>query len=266
MINGVMPLCAPSIGVIVLALTGWRSIYGLMAAWGLMLFFSVRFGLAESIRRKNPNALAPRQLFASYREVICHPVCRAATLINAFCFGTMFAFISGSPILFMQEMHLSADAFGVLFSLTVAGSMGGTFAANLLHRGGMQIRRVLAIGLVAMLTATLVLLVLSGLRLYGALPMAGLICLSNFGMGMVGPNASYSAMQVMPHLAGPTSAVLSSTQMVVAAGSAALMSALFSVLGPTAMATAMFGFAALASLTFFTGPKVTAHGTPTAHR
>ena len=255
-INGIMPLTAPSIGVAVLGLAGWRAIYGLMTAGGLILFFGVLAGLGETIRRRNPDALSPHGLFGGYRSVLIHPVSARASLVNAFGFGTMFAFISGSPIFLIDAMHLPGRVFGLIFACAITGSILGTFASTVLIRRKRPANNVMAAGLILMLAATGTLLALSLAGSYVLLPMVGLFFLSNFGMGMVGPNASYAAVQYLPELAGPASAVLASTQMVIGAISSSLMAGLFAVVGPAAMPAAMAGFAVLAAAVYFTRPQV----------
>ncbi|WP_336799321.1 MFS transporter [Kaistia sp. MMO-174] len=73
LILGLMPMIAPTLGAIILVSFGWRSVYVAMAGAGLVLLAAVIFGFAESIRARNPNALAPRHLLASYGEVLRHP-------------------------------------------------------------------------------------------------------------------------------------------------------------------------------------------------
>ncbi|MGB8602025.1 MAG: multidrug effflux MFS transporter [Rhizomicrobium sp.] len=259
MINGLMPLTAPTLGAIILALGNWRSIYGLMVVSGFLLMAGVFFGQPESLRRKNPNALKPSGLIAGYKAVLRHPVSFRASLINAMSFGTMFAFISGSPILLMQVMHLPAAQFALYFAIPVVGTIAGTFGGNLMQRRSITSEQILTFGLILMTGATLILLLLNIFHVYAIVLVIGLIWLSNCAMGMIGPCASYAAVQYLPQLAGQASAILSSTQMVIGALSSSLVALLFAWVGPSAMAAEMFGFAALAAILFFTRPNAPEH-------
>lgn len=258
-INAVMPLTAPSIGVYVLAIGGWRSGYGLMAAFGAMLLVAILLGFRESIPHKNPAALAPRQLVQGYKEVLTHPVSLKAALANAMCFGVLFAYISGSPILFIGVMHLSATMYGYVFAVPVTGAITGTLLNGVVLGRGGKPTRVIRIGLALMtLAATLLLLVLLG-PLDGRLTIiVVLLFTSSFGVGLVGPNVSYAAMRDMPHRAGVASAVLTSAQMVMGAVAAAIVAWLFHGLGASAMPTVMVGFVALAWVLHATTPAAPA--------
>jgi DHA1 family bicyclomycin/chloramphenicol resistance-like MFS transporter len=262
MINGLMPLTAPSIGVVILALGDWRAIYATMTLCGLLLFLGVWFGFAESIARKNPQALAFHQLIASYKKVLTHPVGIRASLLNATCFGVMFAFISGSPILFIKLMHLSSQTFGVLFALPVSGTIAGTLCNSLLSSRIKQPRHLLRAGVLLILLASSGLVLLALLAPEQLALMIALFILSNFGIGMVGPNASYTAVQFQPELAGVASAILASSQMIVGAISSALVAALFSILGSATVASVMLGFALLATWLYLSLPPAPAQTAP----
>jgi MFS transporter, DHA1 family, multidrug resistance protein len=262
-INGVMPLTAPTIGVFILALGDWRTIYGLMTVCGVLLLLGTRFGLQESIAQKKPNALELRQLIHDYKTVLTHPVSIRGALVSAMCFGMLFTFISGSPILFIHIMRLPASLFGYVFAATTLGAIGGTYLNTRLLRRKTDPHRILGAGLIVMAGGTTALLLLS-LSNIALLPlMVFFLFAANFGNGMAGPNAAYAVVQDMPHLAGQASAVLSSVQMIFAALPAALVAALFAVIGPHAMAAEMFGFVVIACGIYFTRPRPTNSG-PTA--
>ncbi|MDR3436358.1 multidrug effflux MFS transporter [Telmatospirillum sp.] len=255
MINGLMPMVAPSIGVFVLATGGWRAVYAVMMAGGALLVLGVLFGFAESIPRKNPGALAVGQLIAGYKEVLTHRVSISSALLNASCFGVMFAFISGSPIFFIDLMGVTTKTYGYIFAIPVVGTVSGTLCNSLFGGRRNKPRRFICIGLSLMTVATACLLTLSLTAPSLLVPMVVLLVATNFGIGLVSPNASYAAVQFMPHLAGVASAVLASTQMIVGAVSAALVVSLFTSLGPCALAAVMFGFALLAVCLFLSIPR-----------
>jgi MFS transporter, DHA1 family, multidrug resistance protein len=247
-INGIMPLTAPTLGVMTLALGDWRTIYAMMTLGGAALLLGVLFGLPETLREKNPNPLSPRQLIRDYGEVFRHPLAIRAVLINAAGFGMMFAYISGSPLLFISAMHVSQSLYGLLFAVPVLGSMAGTLIYNRLLGTGMATRRILHLSLTIMLGVTLLLLLLLACGRLWLVPIVTLLTLSNLSMGMTGPNVGYTAVQFLPHLTGEASALLTGFQMTAASLSASLVAALFGWLGPAALAVVMFGFSLIAWL------------------
>jgi len=254
MINGLMPMTAPSIGVGILILGGWRSIYAVMTGCGLLMLFGVWFGLKESIAQKNPQALSLPQLIHSYKQVLTHPIAMRAALLNAMCFGVMFAFISGSPILFIKLMHIPAQMFGYIFAIPVLGTIGGTLLNSMLSGRVKRTTWILRSGLALILVCASGLLFISVIAPFWLVPILVLQVGCNFGVGLIGPNASYSAVQYLPQMAGVASAVLASCQMVIAALSAALVASLFSLLGVSTVAVVMLGFALLSVWLYLSMP------------
>jgi DHA1 family bicyclomycin/chloramphenicol resistance-like MFS transporter len=250
LILGLMPMIAPTLGAFVLLGFGWRSVYVAMAGAGLVLLAAVIFGFGESIRARNPGALAPRQLIASYGAVIRHPTGFGYSALGALCFGVMFSFISGSSMLFMDVLGVSAATYGYLFAIPVIGMMAGTMVNGRMVGKGVSDSRTMAIGFIVMLSAVALLLVISLAGLLAVWPVVALLMVSNFGTGLILPNSSHRALQPMPHLAGFASAVLNSSQMAVGAISSAIVAALVPALGGSAMAISMALFAVCAASLF----------------
>ena len=48
-------------------------------------------------------------------------------MINALMFGNIFAYVSNSPLLLIQAMHVPAPIFGYIFAFTALGIMVGAF-------------------------------------------------------------------------------------------------------------------------------------------
>ncbi len=250
LILGLMPMIAPTLGAIILVSFGWRSVYVAMTGAGLILLAAMIFGVSESIRARNPNALEPRQLVASYREVLSHPTGFGFSILGALCFGVMFSFIAGSSMLFMDVLGVSATAYGYLFAVPVLGMMIGTLLNSRLTARGVDDGRVMTVGFALMLAAValLVAFTVSGSR---SVPVVvGLLLVNNFAIGLILTNASHRALLPMPHLAGIASAVLNSTQMAAGALSSALVALLVPILGVSAVTLSMAIFAVAASCLF----------------
>lgn len=246
LILGLMPMIAPTIGAVVLGAFGWRGVYAAMACAGLLLLAAVVLGLGESLRRRNPEALAPRQLLASYGEVVRHPSGFGFSVLGALCFGVMFSFIAGSSMLFMEDLGVSAATYGYLFAVPVLGMMAGTMLNARLSSRGVSDLRIMTGGLALVSVAVTALVAVIALGTKEAALVVGLLLVNNLGIGLVLPNASHRALQPMPHLAGIASAVLSSAQMTVGALASAIVAAFAPMLGGGAMTLSMAIFAVAA--------------------
>ena len=242
-VTSVAPIVAPTLGALILAVATWRSIYGALALAGLLLTAGVAGWLGET----RPPLTGPRPgLVRSYRRVLGHRRVRGFVLANAMSFGSMFAYVAGSPLLFIGRMGVSLTLFSVLFATTAGAIMAGAVCAGRLARAGVGVDLSLRAGIVgqAASACALVPALLVTPRMAVVLP---LLVVNTFCRGLFVPTVTHAAMEPMPDVAGTTAAVLGCSQMVVGAVASAAVAWLFPALGPLAMALTMavFGGAGL---------------------
>lgn len=220
----VVPMLAPTVGGLLLMVADWRLIFGVMTAAGLSLLAILFWHFPETrpVHGARPTGLL-RAMFRSYWEALSHRPCLLNSLVNACLFGSMFAYITGSPILMMDYLGLNPQVYGLTFACTAGGIMVGSLASARLNRSGVDPYRIVRAGLgLAVLTA----LVLLGLLLTGSHSLTlilGCLVLHTLSFGLVASNVSHAAVSSVPHLAGSASAVVSSLMMSVGTFSSALV-------------------------------------------
>ena len=125
MVLAVAPIIAPTLGGWALLLAGWRSIYGFLGVAGVALTTAVALGLEETRPRAAAPAAARAGVLAGFGRMLRHRPAIACALANALNFGALFAFVSGSPLVLMGSLGLSAATYGLLFAITSGGIMAG---------------------------------------------------------------------------------------------------------------------------------------------
>jgi len=100
----IVPMIAPTVGAALLELGSWRMIHAVLAGIGLLLLLVILIGFAESARLDPANRLAPAVIGHNYLRVLRHPAGVAYILINATAFGALFAYVSGSPLFFINVL------------------------------------------------------------------------------------------------------------------------------------------------------------------
>lgn len=239
MVINIAPMIAPTIGGLMLLLGGWRFIYSLLAATGVVLLATVAVGLAET----RPAVKGARlDIVGRYAAVLHQPRTVGYAVVNALGSGTLFAFIAVSPLVLIGRMGASVGLFGVLFALTSGGILAGSSASTLMARRRVPPSLPLALGLclapIAAISASLFLL--AGIeRLETFVPF---IVVTGFCRGLTNPNAIHAALEPVPAHAGVASALMGCGQMLTAAVSGALVAMLLPSLGPLAVTLAMTGF------------------------
>jgi MFS transporter, DHA1 family, multidrug resistance protein len=260
----VAPLIAPSLGSAVIPFAGWRGVFLILGATSLLLCLLVIFGFAESMAASRRQSLQPMHLLTRYRRVLGHRTTLGFSLINALSFACMFAFISGSPLVLIDGRGFSAAAFSAVFACAGCGTIGGAFLNGHLARRGIPSSWILAWGLSFGSVSTLALLALSLTGHDSVTALLPLLMASNACYGLVGPNATHEALQPMPEAAGIASAVLRCMQMAAAAGTSALVSALYHGHASTSMTGVMAACAVAALLVFMFGLQRTETACPAA--
>jgi DHA1 family bicyclomycin/chloramphenicol resistance-like MFS transporter len=223
----IAPMVAPSLGALVLRIGDWRAIFAALCLAGLALTGLVAFGLAESIPARDAAALSPRRLARSYARALTHRSALGHSLLGALSFGCLFAFVSGSPFVFIGVLGLSPTWFGLLFATTSLGIMAGSLLCARLSAKGVDAHRLLAAAVIAQALCALALLTLALLGLFVVADALPLLVLANVAMGVVMPLSIHGAMEPFPDMAGVASAVRGCAQMLVGALSSALVAALF---------------------------------------
>ena len=224
---GVAPIIAPTLGVGIAALGGWRAIYAALAVGGFVLLAIVARRLGESAPRRAGTTLTLRTILRSYARVLAHPLSLGYTLVSALNFGSLFSYVAGSSLVLIELLGVSRRGYAYLFACTALGLVAGALVNARLSRRGVPHRRLIAGGLTAIVGTAVVLLGLSWAGALAAPALVGLAVIGFVGHGTVRPNSVQGALEPMPEIAGVASAVLSGVQMVTGALASAAVAALF---------------------------------------
>lgn len=224
LVMGLAPILAPLMGGLLLKTGGWQWIFLALSLFSALCGLAVALWLPETMPAEQPRAPL-RGALGRYRRLFGDGIFLGHALTGGLVMGGMFAYISGSPFLFIELYGVPAEHYGWLFGLNALGFvLVSQLNARLLHWRGPDfwLRRVIWIYLGAAL-ATLGLALHQPAQLWPlALPLfGGIACL-----GAILPNTTACAMAGQGQNAGVASALLGSLQFCIAAGSSALVGVL----------------------------------------
>ncbi|WP_044874143.1 Bcr/CflA family multidrug efflux MFS transporter [Pseudomonas sp. LFM046] len=224
LVMGLAPILAPLGGGVLLELFGWQSIFWGLALFSALVLLGIAAWLPETLSGATPRAPLSGAL-GQYRRLFGDWQFLAYGMTGGLAIAGMFAYIAGSPFVFIQLYGVAPEHFGWLFGTNAAGFIlvGQVNTVLLRHRGpAFWMRRVVWVHFVC----ALALLLVSSLRTESLwpllLPLFGCIA----SLGCILPNASACAMAGQGQNAGSASALMGSLQFGVAAGAAALVGAL----------------------------------------
>jgi len=261
----IVPMIAPTVGAALLEFGSWRMIHGILAGIGLILLLVILIGFAESARLDPANRLAPAMVGHDYLRVLRHPPGVAYILINAMAFGALFAYVSGSPLFFINGIGLRPDQYGLVFAATSLSIMlGALLNARLSARDvGPSIPLTIGLSLAAASAMSLLVMTLTGWMPFGL--VISILIVNNFSFGLIAPNAMQEAMEPFPQLAGAASATTGFVQMTIGAVVSGLVTTFFdgrSALSMTSL-MALCSFLALVSYVALVRPAESATGETT---
>ncbi len=228
-VNAVMniaPMIGPTLGSLMLA-AGWRPIFGIQAAGGVVLVLAVLTGFTESHPRPDLAALTPSRLARNYGRVLGHRAAVAYSLIAALSFGGLFSYVAGSPFVFIAVLGLTPRWFGLVFAATACGLMAGSFLGGRLASRGVPSARLLPAALCLSLLSVACLLTLATSHHFRVATAVPLLVVNMIACGVIVPTAVHGALEPFPATAGVASAVRGCLQMLTGAVASAMVAQLY---------------------------------------
>lgn len=245
----VATVIAPTAGAALL-IFGWRQIYAVQAAIGLILLLAVLSGFAETARIDSAIRLTPSAALDSYLRVLRHPISSAYILVGAAAGATVFAYVTGSSLFFIGVVGLRPQQYGLIFSACSAAVMSGAFIDSRMGRRGISSAQVLMIGLILLALTSTMLFALTLVGWTAPALVAALLMAVALAFGLSLPNVMNATMRPLPEIAGAVGAAAGSVQMMSGAISSGIVAVFFDGHSAISM-TAVMAVTSLLALTIY---------------
>nr|WP_291500995.1 MFS transporter [Acetobacter sp.] len=135
-VMAIAPLLGPIVGAQILALGGWRSVFGLLGGVGIATLAAVAT-LPETLTPDRRHHEPLSRAFLRYGELLTTPRLMAYTGAGAFFYGGMFAYVAGTPFAYISYYHVPPRYYGLLFGAGIIGIMATNMLnVRLAHRIG----------------------------------------------------------------------------------------------------------------------------------
>jgi len=225
LVVAVSPIIAPTLGGYITAVLGWHYVFVMLIIVGILMLTGVYFLLPETKKPDPGFSLKPLPILKSYAGVITHPQFYTYALTAAISAASIYAYIGGSPHVFMEIYKVNEKQYGWIFALIAMGLIGASQLNSVLLKNytSEQIIRT-ALTCQTIIGAAMVLISFFG---WGDLFITiFFIFIFLCCQGFVFPNASALSLASFGHNAGSASALLGGIQMGIGAGTSALVSLL----------------------------------------
>lgn len=222
LVMGIAPILAPLIGGYVTLHWGWHSLFTILGVLSLAALAAVFWVLPET-RGPNP-AFHLSSAFRTYMSILKSRRFMGFAASGGIAQAGMFAYITGSPFVFIELFQVPAENYGWIF---------GSNAFGLIAASQINIRLLRKYSPEKILRASFTILAVSGLALivssYFQLGFLAMLVPLFFFVGTLGltlPNTSAAALAAEGARAGSASALLGTLQFTSAALSSAFVSGL----------------------------------------
>lgn len=134
LIIGVSPLFAPTLGSLVILWLGWQWIFVVLATLAVSALLLTFFFLPEGHVPDKTISLRPADMLLTFGRILKQPQFYTYAIAGAFSFAGLFAYVAGSPIIFMDHFGVTSKIFGAIFATLTMGFIGGNQLNVLLLR------------------------------------------------------------------------------------------------------------------------------------
>jgi DHA1 family bicyclomycin/chloramphenicol resistance-like MFS transporter len=204
------PGIAPIVGGFILEIASWRVLLAAMSLCAVVLF-AISLPLAETnqSRTKLPTLTA---FFRDLASLVRNPEFLRPAVVSALSSGGFFSFLSISPIMAKDILHVSPERYGLYFVIVPMGFFLGSFlSTRIIPRFGPERSAIGATVLASTSGAVLI-----GLAIDGRLTPLSLflpVSFLNIFWGIAQPALTVAAISASPRLIGTASGFLGFMQM-----------------------------------------------------
>lgn len=206
----IAPIIGPLIGGQLLKFTTWHSIFWLLALIGfLMLIAAIR--LPETLPNKKRKGTSLWEAFKKYKILFRKRDFMVYTLCVTFYYVAVYAFVAGSPLVYINFFGLSPEDYGWLFAVNIVGIAALSFINRYLVRRYTLDNLLKTSTAISMLAGLL--LVTMAYTGFGGLWSIAISVFFVLSMnGVIAACSTASALDKVPEMAGAGSALLGALQ------------------------------------------------------
>jgi DHA1 family bicyclomycin/chloramphenicol resistance-like MFS transporter len=209
-IMAIAPIAGPLLGGQMIKITSWHAIFWLLAVIGGMMFISL-FWLPETLPQEKRVKASLPSAFRNYYALLTNTTFMRFTLCLTFYYVAAYAFITGSPFVYITYFGVEPQHYGWLFALNIVGLMGmSVINRRLVQRYPLEV--LLKFATVTAAVAALVLAAAAKLEIGGLILIVAAVFVFFSMNGIIAATSTAAALDSVPNVAGSASAFMGSLQ------------------------------------------------------
>lgn len=212
LVVGVSPMIAPTLGGYVTVAWGWHSVFIILMGLGVLNLIASWLWLPDSYKPDTSLSLKPLPILKNFLSVVKEPQFYTYAFTGALAFAGLFAYISGSPLVFIDIFQVSEEGYGWIFALLATGLIGSSQINTFLLRK-YKSEQVIFAALSTQVVLVLFFLLGSINNWFGLTETVLLLFLFLSCLGLTNPNTSALSLAPFSKNAGSASALMGAVQM-----------------------------------------------------
>lgn len=225
LVLAISPIIAPTLGGYMTAIFGWQSIFYILAGIAGITLILVYFKLPQGRPPEPSLSLSPRPIINGFWEVAKVPQFYTYAFAGAIASSGLYAYIAGSPFVFMDLYHVSEKQYGWIFAFVAMGLIGASQANTILLRKYSS-EQIIKVTLFCQCLAGMSLVLGTWFHFLELFSTIFLIWVFLSTQGFAFPNSSALCLAPFSKNAGTASALMGAIQLGFGAVSTALVSVL----------------------------------------
>jgi DHA1 family bicyclomycin/chloramphenicol resistance-like MFS transporter len=209
-IMAIAPIIGPVLGGQLIKFSSWHSIFWLLAGIGIVMFLSLKW-LPETlpVERRAPSSIP--NAFRNYFRLLSKFSFMRYTLCVTFYYVSAYAFITGSPFVYIEYYGIDSQYYGLLFALNIVGVMAMSFVNRIVVKH-YEMDRLLQASTILASLAMIVLAYSIKMEFGGVMVMIATVFIFFSMNGIVAATSTAAALDEIPEIAGSASALIGSLQ------------------------------------------------------
>jgi DHA1 family bicyclomycin/chloramphenicol resistance-like MFS transporter len=222
LILGVAPVLAPSLGGFLLGFANWRWIFWILAGYGALGTVLAAAFLPDTLPESRRVRLHLASMILRWRGIVIERTFITHALMMSFASFSLFAYLGGTPTVFITHFHLTPQQYALAFGL-VAAVYVLCSQLNVMVTRRLGLSRTLTLVSSLYLAMSLLLLAVAAADRGGPVLMAILLAITQGLTGFIAPTATVGALTRHAAHAGSASAVLGTLQFLIGCSSGFLI-------------------------------------------
>lgn len=212
LVVGASPMIAPTVGGYVTAAFGWQSVFLILAIIGTLTLAATIFFLPDSYQPDTSLSLKPKPILLGFWAVLREPQFYTYALTGAAAFSGLFAYVSGSPLVFMDIFHVDGKVYGWIFAFLSIGLIGSSQFNGLLLKK-FRSEQIVRVALIGQCLVGLIFLIGTITGWFGLYATIAMLFLFLSCLGIANPNASALSLAPFSKNAGSAAALMGALQL-----------------------------------------------------